>query len=247
MTESHDDAPQRRFRMRDLFRLALWGIVAAGALTLATFTASSDAGTDRLLFAIAQLQAGPGPSKLATYESETAQLVEAVRALAADRDRLLTRLAALERNLDDVTGSLGRAAEKGSAGAPAQAGVNWPEPGGTVPTTIPPPRPATAPQAPAGDPSVTKTEFGVDLGGASAIEGLRALWMAVYSRHGNLLQGLRPVVSMRESTRPGGVELRLVVGPLSNAAAAARLCGALVGGGAACQPAVFDGQRLALR
>ena len=52
-------------------------------------------------------------------------------------------------------------------------------------------------------------------------------------------------MTVRESTRPGGVELRLVAGPLANASLAARLCGAFANTGAACQPAVFDGQRLA--
>jgi hypothetical protein len=43
------------------------------------------------------------------------------------------------------------------------------------------------------------------------------------------------------------VELRLVVGPLANAATAARLCAALANAGTTCQPTVFDGQRLAIR
>jgi hypothetical protein len=43
------------------------------------------------------------------------------------------------------------------------------------------------------------------------------------------------------------MELRLVVGPLVNAGAAARLCGTLAASGLACQPTIFDGQRLALR
>jgi hypothetical protein len=41
--------------------------------------------------------------------------------------------------------------------------------------------------------------------------------------------------------------LRLVIGPLGNAAAAARLCGKVANAGLSCQPAIFDGQRLALR
>jgi hypothetical protein len=52
-------------------------------------------------------------------------------------------------------------------------------------------------------------------------------------------------MTVRDHARPGGVELRLIVGPVANAAAAARLCTAMVG--AVCQPAVYEGQRLALR
>jgi hypothetical protein len=242
MTDNTDEAPQR-FNLLDLLRVALWGIAAAGALTFTAFTASSDAGTDRVLFALAQIQAGPAPAK------KEAELVgEALRVLAADRDRLQTRIAALERNLEDVTGSIARIPDNIPSVPPVQAPAASPEPGPqvTVPTTIPLPRPATAPQAPA-DPSVTKTEFGIDLGGANAVEGLRSLWAAVQARHGALLHGMRPVMAVRESTRPSGFELRLVAGPIPNAAAAARLCANLVAAGIACQPAVYDGQRLALR
>jgi hypothetical protein len=54
-------------------------------------------------------------------------------------------------------------------------------------------------------------------------------------------------MSVREGKRPGEIELRLVAGPLGNAGAAARLCAALAAAGKACQPAVYDGQRLALQ
>ena len=60
-----------------------------------------------------------------------------------------------------------------------------------------------------------------------------------------LIDGLRPVVSIRDGARPGEVELRLVAGPLPNAGLAARLCNSLAALGLVCQPALFDGQRLA--
>ena len=74
--------------------------------------------------------------------------------------------------------------------------------------------------------SVSKTEFGLDLGSASTVEALRTAWTAALRRHGPLLEGLRPVVQMRERPRPGAVELRLIAGPIPNAATAARLCAA---------------------
>jgi hypothetical protein len=73
------------------------------------------------------------------------------------------------------------------------------------------------------------------------------LWGTAKTRHGTLLEGLRPIITVRENARPGKVELRLVAGPLANAATAARLCAVITTAGAVCQPAVFDGQRLALR
>jgi hypothetical protein len=94
---------------------------------------------------------------------------------------------------------------------------------------------------------VTKTEFGVDLGSAKSVESLRTAWTAALRRHAKVLEGLRPVVQMRERPRPAGTEFRLVAGPIANAASAARICATLTAAGAVCAPAVFDGQRLAVR
>jgi hypothetical protein len=93
----------------------------------------------------------------------------------------------------------------------------------------------------------TKTEFGVDLGSAPSMAGLRSLWQSLKEGHEPLFDGLRPVMALREGTRPGTIELRLVAGPLANAAVAARLCAALSAAGLGCQATVFDGQRLALK
>jgi hypothetical protein len=94
---------------------------------------------------------------------------------------------------------------------------------------------------------MSKTEYGLDLGSASAIEALRTAWNAALRRHGVVLEGLRPVVQMRERPRPGATEFRLIAGPIPNATAAARLCATMTAAGAICAPAVFDGQRLAGR
>jgi hypothetical protein len=100
---------------------------------------------------------------------------------------------------------------------------------------------------PAAESVATKTEFAIDVGGDSSFDGLRALWTSLKGNHATLLEGLRPVVAIREGAKPGSLELRLVVGPLTNAGAAARLCATLGASGLSCQPTVFDGQRLALR
>ena len=87
----------------------------------------------------------------------------------------------------------------------------------------------------------------MDIGGNASIEGLRSLWSTLKSGQPALLDGLRPIVAVREGQKPGALELRLIAGPLPNASIAARLCAALSSAGQACQPAVFDGQRLALQ
>jgi hypothetical protein len=95
--------------------------------------------------------------------------------------------------------------------------------------------------------TATVTQFGIDIGGGQNVEILRALWGALRDAYPKHLAGLRPVVAIREGGKTGGVELRLVAGPLSNAVAAARLCGTLTAAGLLCQPALFDGQQLAAR
>jgi len=105
---------------------------------------------------------------------------------------------------------------------------------------------AVSPDSPA-DSVVTATDFGVDLGGATSVNGLRALWISLKTKHAQLLNGLWPVMSVHDRAKPGVVDLRLVAGPLPDASLAARLCASFAGLGVACQPAVFEGQRLALR
>ena len=88
--------------------------------------------------------------------------------------------------------------------------------------------------------------IGIDLGTAATVEGLRNLWTSIKGTQAPLLEGLRPVVAVRDGAKPGSLELRLVAGPLANAGVAAKLCAAFADTGLTCAPAVFDGQRLAL-
>src|SRR5439155_4152330 len=128
---------------------------------------------------------------------------------------------------------------------PPTAATSEPAVAFNAPGMVPTPRAAPQTQAPLPEPASGRTEFGIDLGRATTVEGLRVLWTNAKAKHGSLLDGLRPVMTVRDHARPGGVELRLVAGPLTNATAAARLCAALIG--AVCQPAVYEGQKLALR
>jgi hypothetical protein len=108
--------------------------------------------------------------------------------------------------------------------------------------------PAAAPEAPAADVAVQKTEFGVDIGGANSVPGLRALWRGLLkSRSNAALTRLRPIIVIREGNNGLGMQLRLVAGPLSDAAAAAKICAGLMENKRPCETAVFDGQRLAMR
>ena len=129
------------------------------------------------------------------------------------------------------------------------------------PDPVTPPRPeAVASAAPGDNPepnasqaaaarqAVQRTEFGVDVGGANSLNGLRALWRGLLkSKSTASLATLRPIIVVKESNTGLGMQLRLVAGPLNDAAAAAKICAALVESQRTCETAVFDGQRLAIK
>ncbi len=99
----------------------------------------------------------------------------------------------------------------------------------------------------AGSPRIAlqRTEFGVDLGSANSVNGLRALWRGLLKSKSNTpLTGLRPIIVVKEGTNGLGMQLRLVAGPLNDAGAAARICAVLAENKRGCETAIFDGQRL---
>ena len=76
---------------------------------------------------------------------------------------------------------------------------------------------------------VQKTEFAVDVGGANSLGGLRALWRGLLKSRSNApLAALHPIIMIKESSTGPGMQLRLGAGPLSDAAAAARICAVMV-------------------
>jgi hypothetical protein len=105
-----------------------------------------------------------------------------------------------------------------------------------------------APLAMASRPAVQRTEFGIDLGSANSLGGLRALWRGLLkSRSNAALTTLSPIIVIRESNTGLGMQLRLVAGPLDDAAAAAKICAGLIENQRPCETAVYDGQRLAMK
>jgi hypothetical protein len=119
-------------------------------------------------------------------------------------------------------------------------------PGPEVVASAPPdPEPALS-KAPS-EIAAQRTEFGVDLGGASSIDGLRALWRTVLKSNTAAITSLRPIIVVKERNNGLGMQLRLVAGPLSDAAAAAKICAALIESERPCETSVFDGQRLAIK
>ena len=264
-------------RRSQLIRFGIWVGLATMAVLATVLAGRTETGVRRIAGLLSSEPTAAARSAKDTQlanrtfdqEAEQRRLSEAVRMLAADRDRLLARVNTLERSLDDVTGSIAGAAPRAVApGTPSAVTVPpaaAPAPVASTPAPAPALPPAVTPIPPtqgqnrvvtghlaSGNPMAaesvaTKTEFGVDLGGNTSVEALKAQWAALKSGQPGLLEGLRPVVTIREAQKGGGVELRLVAGPLVNASVAARLCAAFAAAGQACQPTVFDGQKLALQ
>jgi len=246
--------------MRELWRVALWALAAASSLTLAVYVGSTEAGTERVRIAAGHLREYLHPNGARAARpfdaAEGRKLAETVRVLTADRERLIARIAALEQNVDDITGSIKRvekATERALAPPESAPDVDAPE----TTSSVTPPAEASSDEAqpdtgppvqvnvPFPRPNPLRREYGVDLGSARSVNPLRDAWAAALRRHGPLLTGLQPMV--KEYRRAGYNEYRLIAGPVADAASAARLCGVVAAAGSICRPAVFEGQRLAVR
>ncbi len=95
--------------------------------------------------------------------------------------------------------------------------------------------------------ALRRTEFGVDVGTANSVNGLRALWRGLLKSRSNApLTTLHPIIVVKEGTNGLGMQLRLVAGPLNDAGAAAKICAVLTENKRHCETAIYDGQRLSL-
>jgi hypothetical protein len=247
---------KRRRDMRALWRLSAWGSAAAVSLAALAITTQTEGGSERLAYALSpgtprNLFAEITDLKRRTLEkdAETKRLEAQVVTLALDRERLTSRLASIERNLDDMTGSIKKQASVAppvllplampAIAAPSQAMAAAPEP---VP--LPPVRMANAP-AVEDSAEPPKLEFGIDLGGAVTMDVLSARWAAVKANFGPLLTGLHPLAA--PDTRPGSTGFRLLVGPVANPAAGMQLCARFAAVRISCRTAKFAGEQLAQR
>jgi hypothetical protein len=272
--DTHD---HRRLRPAGILRLTSWATAATAALALAALASITPTGSERVNVAIAALTGGdarpatPAVARKGELETDRRSLNEALRLLAADRDRLMTRITSLERNLEDITGSIkNQAARAASADTglpippiPDIPTLNMEEPSSKrsdVPAWMsnqPTPAsdagaPASFPAVPAArvaaapaeaQPAASRNEFGVDIGSGSTLEDVRVLWNAAKSQYGKLIGNLRPIVVRRED-RAGNPDLRLVIGPLANAGAAAKLCATLGAADVMCSTRPYQGERL---
>ena len=155
--------------LRGLRRLAIWGLSATGALAIAVAAAFSDAGSRRLMASApapnaagTAQKAAPPAAPAPDRDAESRRLSEVLGALVADREQLVARIGAIERNLEDVTGSIQRqaaaAAAAPSAPAPPSPAAAAAAPSAPVPPS--PPAAAPAPPPPSKEAALTPAEPG---------------------------------------------------------------------------------------
>jgi hypothetical protein len=114
-----------------LLHVARWAGCAAVAVAAVAFLSQTEGGSERLERAFAgatetapvSVQPAVAEPSAAQAKAETERLTARVRDLTADRDRLNARLASLERQLADVTGSIAHPAT-----APVPVSAPAPEP-----------------------------------------------------------------------------------------------------------------------
>lgn len=255
-----------------LLWLCGWGVATAVALSALALTSQTQTATDRLrsIFAVSEPSGvAQMPPRIAQLELETQMLTEQVRALNADRDRLAGRIALLQSSVDDMTGAIKRQAAATAAvlaaraAAPAsqtQPSIAPPVAGATpvaaapeaktdpvITSSVPlPPARAAAAQAAAGpEPAASMSEFGLDLGAASTLDGVQQRWTTVKANFGPLLSNLHPLAAPER--RQGKTGYRLVVGPLPNSPAATGLCAHFNAAHTPCRAVKFEGEQIAQR
>jgi hypothetical protein len=269
-----------------MVQLAAWGVAATAALLTMVIAANSSTGRERLSDAFAgangtraaeaakaQAEQAVHLARLAAMEGDTKRLIEMVRSLAGDRERLVARVSGLERSLDDVTGSIKRQ-QQAAAPPPASPPAATAEPPAKPPAkpAVAPPQTTTpaqasaapaTPAAPASEPpkrvaslpspasmpeleAIQPRAAGVDIGGATNFDGLRTLWATLTLNYTDLFEGLQPIVSVRENSKSRAADLRLIAGPLTDVESATRICTTLAAAKRYCRLVQFEGQPLAL-
>jgi hypothetical protein len=232
--------------MHGLWRLVVWGSTAAAVLLIAVLSSRGVVGSHRAAVAVSTIGNGTAaivqpvmapppqsPANAFDAQAETKRLADSVRELASENDQLKARIGMVEHSMDDITGSIARQAQ-------STAPPPWPENGPPVPATPAAIAAVIAPALP------LPMEYGVDIGSAVSVQALRARWAGIRSAHPQLFAGLAPTISLSEMPPSNRPELRLVVGPLVSADAAAKLCTTLGRYRLTCQPTIFAGRRLAL-
>jgi len=278
VAETIELRPQR-FDLRSLWRITAWGGAAALGLAAAVFATQTETGSRRLSAILAASPVDLPVRPVATVpipiqDAQVAKLEAQVRTLAADRDRLAERVASLEHNVEDMTGSIRRVAVAAQPSMPPILSM-VPAPG--VPTTtiavkepestqsIPPP-PAESTESAAASPpeqSATTAPDAVPLPPArvaslppdpakpefgvalASSSSMEILHMQWSALKANYGPLLGGLRPIAAREQRGtATYYRLVLGPLPNLGAATKLCAKLTAARAPCHAGKFSGEPL---
>jgi hypothetical protein len=240
-------APKTFTLLRKLRSYSVWSMGTAAAVALAILAGRSQVGAERFYAMFHPSHAQQSGAKF-DAETVTRQLADALRVLASNDEQTRGRVAAIEHDLDDVTGSIRQVAAANEAkrtdDGPTVSATASLTASSAAPIDTPPPPPEFSQSETAKPAAPPPPQYGVDIGSGLSLQALRARWQTLRMTHAALLEGMQPIVTVRETPR-GKIELRLVVGPMAQPGAASQLCQALTMFGMFCQTAVYDGQHLA--
>ena len=251
----------------------LWSVLGVIAISSAFTVAATDEGMARLALLTtpaanepAIKQARADTQQMMTLQKNVARLQSELRRAALEKAAMTERLASIEDQLSPATtGSIGPQPRR--AEDPAQTAVTFstaekPDAPrsvrvvyGELPDGKSAPAPtmsvdtirASLPRMSPNDPTVMmRTSFAIEIGHADSMKELRARWKEIADAHRPELAGFDPLVAVRETDK-GKLVLRLLAGPMSNAADAITLCMQIRDKGADCTPVSYEGQRLALQ
>ena len=250
-------APKYR-SARPFWRLFGWGGTATVALAAAALASQTDTGSKRLQLAFA-LTSEPVqavaqiPPRAAETEAETKRLAAQLLELAADRERLTKRIAVLERNLEDMTGSIKRQSEEQeskrfAADPSALININPQPPAPSTPATVAiaaleqSPEPATltitrpvvalAPRAAPIVPPTTPPVVAVPMPPARTMPSLAPLAMPAVSGTAASWPPAKPKASEGAAELAPAPPVRVAAAPASEAAPARTEFGVDLGGAA---------------
>jgi len=253
--------------MPKLWREASWISAAAAALLIALFSSRDDASEQRAAIVhpvtvIAKTATAPAPNSV---ESDgTRQVAHTVRELTDDLTRITTRLAAVERSIDDLTNTVMQQNQT-NKDASAKALPAWTSDEGVTSSVVPAPAsnavspaearlpsppivsaPAMADAQPDGG-TMSLPVYGADIGSAISMKALNARWTEVRSAHAEMFENLKPVAAVKDNPRTNRVEVRLIISSFASRDEAAKLCSSLATFHINCQPVMLDGQQIALQ
>lgn len=239
-----------------------WASLAVAVSGGAYIAVNSDSGQNRIVSLIETARTPMNSSENSNeyrisnsnLDEQVKVLMDEVRQSRTETGELRQRLGLLEDALGPVTASIHQDTAPLETAALPDATVGQPMP--FAPSSLASESPVAsiaadedergASSAVEKETVISTTAFGLDLAGTESLSEGRALWINLLSQHPEMLARLTPRVAVMESDA-GKIELRLIAGPLRNAASVATLCARLKATGQNCRAAVFEGQMLAMR